>query len=181
MSSNTLRVWTKEDMEIIEANRFLSTKDLVALLGRPTGSVKQMRSKLKSPRLAVCKNCGMHHKYINQHEVCADCAPSQKEYSKGYNKSLNGRWQMYKSNAKKRGIAFNLSILDFQQFWQQPCTYCGDEIEIVGVDRVNSSLPYDLGNTVSCCFRCNEMKMDSTTEDWFNKMKQILKFQGEML
>lgn len=173
-------LWTEEDIQFLRDNRFMSTKEISLALGRSADSVKEKRCRYKLPRLAVCKTCGITFKRINQHNQCEDCTPDQRGYAKDYRNSMNGRWQMYKNNASRRGLSFDLTIEKLAEFWQQPCSYCGDEIETVGIDRIDSNRGYEDGNLISCCGRCNEMKMDSTTEDWVSHMKKILTNLGEI-
>lgn len=65
----------------------------------------------------------------------------------------------YKANAKKRGIEFRLSKEEFNSFWQQPCEYCGDNINTIGLDRIDSNECYNIENIKVCCEICNKMKM----------------------
>ncbi len=45
-------------------------------------------------------------------------------------------------------------------FWGRDCHYCGDEINGVGIDRVDSNIGYQMENIVPCCYQCNITKMD---------------------
>lgn len=72
--------------------------------------------------------------------------------------SLAGRFTQYRNNARKRDIIFQLTRLQFAAFWGIPCTYCGDSIETIGLDRINNKEGYLLGNVRSCCTTCNYMK-----------------------
>lgn len=91
-----------------------------------------------------------------------------------------GKYRVYKESAKKREIEFSLTQSEFETFWQRPCTYCGDAIETIGLDRIDSSLGYTLDNCISCCIVCNKMKLTMTKDQWFNKMKTILAFSLEI-
>jgi len=174
-------LWANGDYLILESNRFASDAELTKLIGRPQASIRQERSKRKLPQLALCTECDATFEKINQVTTCPECTPTEEEYRVAYRDSIKGRWQMYKSGAKKRGIEYLLTIQDVTNLWQQPCRYCGDDIATVGIDRVDSSKAYSLDNVVPCCSRCNEMKMAETKEDWINQMKQILRHQGETL
>ena len=170
--------WTEEELDILRNNRFLSTEEMYSLLDRPKGSIKQKRSQLKLHRLAKCVECGKVHDYINQHETCYECSPSQQEYNRNYKNSIQGRWQMYKANAKKRNLVFELTLTDFETMWQTPCSYCGDDIETIGIDRIDSSKGYEKDNIIPCCGRCNEMKNSATVGDWINHMQKIITHMG---
>lgn len=85
-----------------------------------------------------------------------------KEYYNNFknNSPQKYAFNVYKRNAKNRGIAFELSFSDFIKLWKVPCVYCGGNIEKVGIDRVDNNLGYSIDNIVSCCSVCNRMKMD---------------------
>lgn len=75
-------------------------------------------------------------------------------------KTPKSKFNRYAYNAKHRGIAFELSFDQFMSFWQKDCYYCGREIETIGIDRIDNSLGYSLGNVVSCCGPCNYAKQE---------------------
>lgn len=94
-----------------------------------------------------------------------------------YQKSPKGRFATYKSQARVRKLNFDLSYDEFMTFWQQPCSYCGDPIETIGIDRVNNTIGYKINNCVSCCFICNQMKMNFGIKEWEEQMKKILAYR----
>lgn len=171
--------WKEKDIQFLRENRYMSTSELANALGRSPESVKEKRSRLGLPQLVICNTCGAEFQRINQHNQCENCTPDQRGYASDYRNSLNGRWQMYKNNALRRGIKFNLTISDFSELWSQPCNYCGSEIETIGVDRIDSDKGYEMNNVVSCCGRCNEMKMGSTVSEWVEHMHKILRHMGD--
>lgn len=91
-----------------------------------------------------------------------------------WRKSFNGRLLSYQRSAKKRNIEWLLTENEFKSFWNVPCTYCGAEIDTIGIDRINNDKPYVLDNCTSCCSTCNKMKLDLSQEVFINKIKQIL-------
>jgi len=159
----------------------METKDIAEKLNRSVDSVREKRSRMKLPQLSLCKVCSTEHQTINQHSTCEQCVPNQKEYAANYRNGLNGRLMMYKSNAKKRNLPFEITIEEFSEFWQKPCSYCGSEIETVGIDRVDSSIGYITGNLVACCKICNQSKNDLSYEEWIFHLKAVLKNLGETL
>lgn len=94
--------------------------------------------------------------------------------------SIERKYTVYKSAAKKRKWSFPLSIDEFRMFWNKQCTYCGNKIETIGLDRINSLIGYELTNIASCCIICNRMKTNMTLDEWTDKMLQILKFLGKV-
>lgn len=110
-----------------------------------------------------------------------------KRRADGYNEYCNNclkydtkkRYDHYKSGAKGRNLCFDLTLDEFKDITSQPCTYCGEfsvyfnNIGISGVDRIDSSKGYIIGNVIPCCEMCNKMKSNYNVYDWLNKIKTI--------
>ena len=95
------------------------------------------------------------------------------KYLKCYNSSPKGRYASYKSDAKKRHIAWEITYDQFTVFWQSDCYYCGDKVATIGLDRIDSKLGYAMGNIVSCCFFCNSAKNVCSQEEFFNRIAKV--------
>ena len=100
---------------------------------------------------------------------CGECKKCQ-------NTSKEGRYNIYKKNAKRRNIDFNLTKEDFYFLTQQKCHYCGDIKEYNGIDRIDSNKGYELNNCVPCCEICNKMKLDYSYDFWINHIKKVIKY-----
>ena len=100
---------------------------------------------------------------------CKSCSSSAKE----------NRYNMYKKNAKKRNLIFELSKEEFYELTSKPCYYCGDLHNYNGIDRIDSNEGYVLDNCISCCEYCNKMKLDYSAEFWIQHIKKIIKFCGD--
>lgn len=99
------------------------------------------------------------------------------EYNKTYQNTIKYRYSMYKSNAKKRGLVFSISINDFERIAKLACTYCGIEASpFNGIDRENSGIGYLLENCVPACTNCNVMKNDSSVDDFLKKCAAIVNY-----
>ena len=113
-----------------------------------------------------CKGCGR--------------AARRKSHFKHHEKNLErlkspqARFQQIRNGARQRDLDWELSFEDVEGFWDQPCHYCGDEIDTVGLDRVDNSQGYVLSNVVPCCGTCNIMRGSLTVEDWFAHMKKVI-------
>lgn len=83
------------------------------------------------------------------------------------------RFKHYKRSAKVRGFEFMLTFEQFKTFWQLPCTYCGNEIPSIGLDRVDNSLGYLITNVVPCCLICNRMKLTLSKEAFLEHIARI--------
>jgi hypothetical protein len=100
-----------------------------------------------------------------------------------FNRILNN----YKQGAKRRGIAWALSTQDFKSLTASNCHYCGDEPSNVytarghvsqtytwnGVDRIDNSIGYLIGNCVPCCSKCNLMKNKSSSRDFVDQCRRV--------
>lgn len=83
----------------------------------------------------------------------------------------------YRRNASKRSkpVSFAISFAEFMQFWNKSCSYCGNSIDTIGLDRVDNTVGYTLENLVSCCKQCNWMKVDSSRSEFIEHCVQIAK------
>jgi len=90
-----------------------------------------------------------------------------------YHRTVDGKFAHYKSGAKKRNIDFLLSKAQFEEFWQQSCSYCGSTINTVGIDRIDSSKPYSQSNCTPCCTTCNSMKNDKSEKDFKRQISLV--------
>lgn len=85
------------------------------------------------------------------------------------------RYIRYKAQSKTRGKEFQLTKEEFKSIYGKPCVYCNEVHESMGLDRVNSSYGYVMGNVVSCCKRCNQAKNDMTLDEFIGHCKKIAK------
>lgn len=93
--------------------------------------------------------------------------------SRKYFQTLKGRYASYKDGAKVRKIYFNMTIEEFSEFWKKPCTYCGDAIETIGLDRVENSIGYVKENVVSACPICNYAKKTMGFDEFISWVKKV--------
>ena len=97
----------------------------------------------------------------------------QINYNKKIIKTPEYRFKLYKRNANRRKLEFFLTFEQFLTFWQKPCSYCGDAIETIGLDRVDNKKGYFLENVCSCCRICNRIKLKETKNFFINHCKKI--------
>jgi len=164
--------WTQEELDLIENNPNLSGAELQKLM--PTRTVSSITSARWQRGWNMERTCFMCERPFTAKEsntkVCSDCNPSGERDK--HNPLV--RYAHYKEGADIRGVTFELSGPEFWSFWQKPCTYCGGDIETIGLDRINSSEGYTVDNVTPCCSRCNEMKLADDTNTWISHMKKIL-------
>lgn len=95
-----------------------------------------------------------------------------------YYETVKGQFSAYKGSAKTRNIPFNLTFSQFASFWKKPCTYCGNPIRKIGLDRINNRGAYSIKNVVPCCTFCNRLKHTFTKKDFFAQIKRIYEFNS---
>lgn len=106
------------------------------------------------------------------------------EYSKKYKKlypdrysaSIQKYWRKpttrftsYSRDARNRGISFEITYEEMMTFWKKPCFYCGDIINEIGLDRIDSDKGYKIDNLVSCCKYCNMMKKNTPQKEFLTR------------
>lgn len=109
--------------------------------------------------------------------------------------SMRARMSIYKQDAKRRNLKFELTEKQFGEITKQDCYYCGSKPNNVtgrgrpagsytynGLDRVDNSKGYMIDNIVPCCDMCNGAKSNYSLQefqDWnervYNKFKGKLK------
>lgn len=102
--------------------------------------------------------------------------------------ALNSELGKYKGGAKRRGVEWKLTQMDFDAITKQPCHYCGaaprtreyykvmnGQIPRNGIDRIDSEKGYVLDNVVPCCKNCNYAKNTMTKAEFFGWIKQAYK------
>lgn len=100
-------------------------------------------------------------------------------------------WEMYrgyKSGAKRRNLKFKLSKDELKKLANQNCYYCncppqhrnrnGIEFYANGIDRIDSRVGYIIENCVPCCSTCNNMKWESSKEDFLAHIDKIVRFNN---
>lgn len=100
--------------------------------------------------------------------------------------SKNQLYRMYARKAKSRGLNFYLTKDQFFEITSGCCYYCGikplqktgrkdmyGKYIYNGIDRVDNSKGYILGNCVPCCMVCNRAKSDMSLEEFYHWIDRI--------
>ena len=90
----------------------------------------------------------------------------------------NDRYSVYKQNARRKGIRFDISLQLFSSLIKKQCTYCGST-ERVGVDRVDSSMSYSEANCEPCCSDCNYAKREMSKGSFLSLIARIYAYQSQ--
>jgi hypothetical protein len=101
--------------------------------------------------------------------------------NKDWRNTPKGRYTTYRNGAKFRNMEFNLTEDEFNIYWQVPCHYCGSDIDTIGIDRVDSTIGYNMSNIVPCCTICNMMKMDLDSKVFLTQIEKIYQHKKDCL
>lgn len=103
---------------------------------------------------------------------------SQREYMKGYRKTIKGRYHDIARGGDK--YSFSNKMFTFEEFsvWLSSqalvCSYCGlNECDLgttLGIDRMDSFSGYILENMCFCCRRCNTVKNNVFSYEEFKEI-----------
>lgn len=102
---------------------------------------------------------------------------------------LTKRFNRIKKDARqKRKIEFQIKKTDYKAIAFLPCVYCGqsdskrirgnETVKINGIDRIDSSKGYIMGNIQSCCFTCNMMKGEMIEKVFFEHVVRIYSYRN---
>lgn len=98
----------------------------------------------------------------------------------------------YKRGAKARGYLWDITTEQFKELIEKPRHYCGSkknnttknkpsrhgEYSYTGIDRVDNSIGYIIGNLVPCCKICNIAKRNLSVDDFNKWITQLVVFQN---
>lgn len=143
-----------------------------------------------------CLNCGniyiCNHKQFMRRTSCG-CRAEDPHRNRKENIELiiNRKWNSYRTNARKDGREFAIDFTLFYQLCTTSCTYCGGvstvqvhgkrwrgTAQVNGIDRIDSTKGYVVGNITSCCSDCNRLKMEHSEEHWVVLLRNILVYRG---
>jgi hypothetical protein len=131
-------------------------------------------------RLGVTRSCG-----CLQHEVCVArgrrvaAGNLLKAGIRKPDASFRDLLRGYRNNASKRGLCWELSEEDFKRLTSSSCFYTGlapsqvwradrsaEPYVYNGVDRIDSTKGYSVGNCVACAPAINKMKWELSQEQF---------------
>lgn len=130
--------------------------------------------------------------HLSNAQMCRHCA-GEKNGTQKKEKGLNSKNSVIYSNKKgalKRGLGWSLSEEDCEKLFGGNCYLCGrppqNEFTAVynngssngsfvynGIDRIDNSKGYIVGNVRSCCFQCNRAKHKNRLGDFLSWIKLV--------
>ena len=130
----------------------------------------------KSGVRSYCKNCAKI--LFNNWQDNGGRKKVQLNNNRSYHKHKNTieyRYLRLKTGAKQRNKELQITLDQFKELWDQKCFYCNDIVTTAGLDRIDSSKGYVLGNVVRCCELCNRAKNILSVEDFISHCYKIIK------
>lgn len=97
----------------------------------------------------------------------------RRKYERDWSKRPVGIFNAYRKRARRKGLAFDLTLEEFVRVLVCPCRFCGKKA--TGIDRIDSTRGYIPTNIQSCCFVCNTMKWTLTMEEFAAHVRRIAK------
>ena len=133
----------------------------------------------------------LNERYPSRSCGCLRSENVSKATRKSYGESaFNHLYLYYKNNSKKKNRKFLLSKDDFKYLTQGHCYYCGIESKQIikettgygeyiynGIDRVDSSVGYVLGNVMPCCSVCNIAKHDMGEQEFLLWIRKVFEYR----
>ena len=121
------------------------------------------------------KSCGCYHK-MRTRELFSK-SPEEMRISKVLNN--------YRKGARNRGLQFALTRTQVARLIDGDCHYCGSSpsnsqtyhgkrlAKYQGIDRLDNSKGYVVGNVVPCCIVCNKMKKTMSHHEFLAHIQAI--------
>jgi hypothetical protein len=126
----------------------------------------------KSIKIKVaCKYCNeIVWKYTGSlNSKCSAC-----RYKSRVDKHANNKLSVYKAGAFKRNYIWEISDEYAKEMFYSKCFYCGAlPIKLNGIDRMDNTIGYEIGNVVPCCKTCNYAKRDMSYSEWSQWLQRV--------
>lgn len=152
----------------------------------------------RNRRYVKCRcSCGkeyvtpLHSLLSGKHLRCYTCGRKPVTKFSIDEQSARRAYLEYRKGAESRNLGFFLTFEEFCSIATGKCRYCGKKdtnkkepyarkhptnaptFYYTGIDRVDSSKPYEIGNCVPCCKICNIMKMALPLDVFLEHIKNI--------
>ena len=113
--------------------------------------------------VAKCEKC-----YENERKIELNRTRSVRNYKSENKLNIPRYYDEYIRGASRRNLEFTQSLEKFTTLVESPCYYCKhiNELEAIGVDRIDSTIGYIDSNVVPACETCNMMKGSHAISDF---------------
>jgi hypothetical protein len=117
----------------------------------------------------------MHRERIHMYQLNRTLVPAEYDGS-----TLRSHAQYHKS-AISRNIAWDLNEEQFRALTKRgvSCTYCGDSLNCMGIDRIDNQVGYTSLNTVSACKTCNYFKWNLDVDAFIDQCNRGVQWLEE--
>jgi hypothetical protein len=90
--------------------------------------------------------------------------------------SMPNQYETYKRSANDRNLIFHINYENYVNIVENSCYYCNEiqERGFNGIDRINSTIGYEIENCVSCCQMCNYLKGSLSDNAFICRAEHIL-------
>lgn len=136
----------------------------IARKGMCENCYRKHQRKMKPKKFSICEKCRTKINRDNK-KRCTDC---HKDYYKEVYKPklLEPKYKLLeaKNSARRRKHKWDISDEDYFSIISEGCKYCKSPVLGTSggsLDRLDNKLEYTMANTVGCCKRCNQLKMDN--------------------
>lgn len=136
-------------------------------------SVYRWKCRCNCGSICFIRSAELTHNYRTDCRSCSKKRQARKTILPNNESTRNRVYRNYKRHAKQKRLIFQLTQSEFESILQKPCQYCGslpktyaDGYSRNGVDRIDSTVGYTIGNVVPCCEMCNRAKLDNTVEEF---------------
>ena len=105
-----------------------------------------------------------------------------KEHSKLFEFSKHSNYNRFLTDINKKNKSNELTEEMYNEIIKQPCTYCKNlstnelNYGARGIDRINATKGYIIGNVTPCCKTCNYIKNDLSTNEFYEHLQSIYNF-----
>jgi len=91
----------------------------------------------------------------------------------------NAKYNRFIGDTKNRDINCEITKETYDFIITQPCSYCKNIFDngCRGIDRIDSTLPYIMGNITPSCYTCNMLKNVLNKDIFFEQLKKIYNFK----
>lgn len=139
-----------------------------------------LMSDTRTKKLCLVNGCGKEHHakglcQAHYSKIHKKSFENQKRTNTKYRKTLKGKYKEYEISARKRKHEFSLTFDVFSSFAGGECFWCGDKINIIGIDRLDNKIGYVPTNCVRCCQMCNIMKSYLSAQQFIDQCMKITK------
>lgn len=138
-----------------------------------------------------CKSCGCLHRESSARNIQKVDRTNNGKLLEGDQAAFNIVLRKYKDGAKARNLSFELNNQQFRKLIEDNCYYCGVKpsktttnrskfkpVSIIhnGIDRIDSSIGYEINNCVSACHECNFFKKDAIYDSFLDRITKIFRY-----